>query len=55
VLLDNKLNALHKITETIMSESLSSKKEIDSNRKEAGYKIDVLEQKINKLMEINNG
>ena len=52
VLLDNKLNALAKAIEPLMSESLSSKKEIDSNRKEAGYKIDVLEQKINKLTEI---
>ena len=51
VLLDNKLNALHDGVRTLMSESLSSKKEIDSNRKEAGYKIDVIEQKFNKLIE----
>ena len=30
----------------------SNKKEIDSNRKESGTKIDVIEQKLNKLTEV---
>ena len=56
------VNNLKEIIETQSNETAelkkamaSMQKEIRSNRKEAGYKIDVVEQKINKLMEINNG
>jgi len=51
--LNSSLSSLASEFESIKSSVISIQKETRSNRKEAGFKIDVVEQKINKMTEIN--
>ena len=51
--LNSSLSKLSSEFESIKSSVISIQKETRSNRKEAGFKIDVVEQKINKMTEIN--
>ncbi len=50
--LEGKVAHLTAEIEELKLQSESIKKEISSNRKEAGFKIDVIEQKLNKITEI---